>query len=59
MLSGEKQGKRENGNVKGDRKTLGGGGLGVFQSKKAKSFVSSVLSPQISVDMISEGVQNK
>lgn len=59
MLSAEKQGKRENGNVKGDRKTLGGGDQGVLKSKKAKSFVSSVLSPQISIDTISECVQNK
>lgn len=34
MLSAEKQGKRENGNVKGGRKTFGGGEQGVVKSKK-------------------------
>lgn len=34
MLSAEKQGKRENGNVKGDRKTVGCGDQGVVKSEK-------------------------
>lgn len=34
MLSAEKQGKRENGNVKGFRKAVAGGDQGVVKSKK-------------------------